>query len=230
MSTFYTERDWSELTHAYGSAEDVPALLARLNSPDKQAREDACSELFGNIWHQGTVYPATVKALPQLIALFRSPDCIDRNSVAILLASIADGDGYYHVHSQLESLRDSYEKSLAGRGSSIAKEIEKESDYLKVIREMSLEVLPLLDPFLDSPDWCTREAVVGALRRYAGHIPHICARLQQRLSIETHEDVRHRIEEALAEIGQAQPSAAPNGGPATPSGNSRATEGPPSVS
>ena len=229
MSTFYTEREWSELTHAYGSAEDVPALLAQLNSPDEQAREAACSELFGNIWHQGTVYPATVKALPHLIALFRSPDCIDRNLVAILLASIADGDGYYHVHSRLESLRDSFEKSLAGRGSSIAKEIEKESDYLKVIREMSLEVLPLLEPFLDSPDWCTREAVVGALRRYAGHIPHICSRLQERLSVETHENVRHRIEEALAEIGQAH-SAAPNGGPATRSTSSGAAEGPPSAS
>src|SRR5262245_55817641 len=99
MSTSYSDKNWSDLTHAYGSAEDVPELLEDLNSADKQTREDACSELFGNIWHQGTVYPATVKALPELIALLRSPDCIDRNLIAALVAKIADGDGYYHVHS-----------------------------------------------------------------------------------------------------------------------------------
>ena len=101
MNNSYTDKEWSELTHAYGSAEDVPALLAQLNAADKQTREDAFSELFGNIWHQGTVYPATVKALSELITLLKSPDCKDRDSVTILVASIADGEGYYHVHSRL---------------------------------------------------------------------------------------------------------------------------------
>ena len=96
---------------------------------------------------------------------------------------------------------------MTDRGSSIAKEIEKEEDYLKVIREMSLEVLPLLEPLLESSDWCIRETVVGVFRRYAEHIPNACRRLEQRLSVETHEDVRERIEEALIEIKQAQQGA-----------------------
>lgn len=208
MRTSYTKKGWSELRHAYGSAEDVPALLVRLNSDDKQVREDALGELFGSIWHQGTVYPATARALQELIALFRSPDCKDHESVIMLIASIADGDGFFHVHRRLDSLREDHERILAERGSSIAKEIQQEADYLKEIRDMSIEVLPLITPFLDSPEWCIRETVVGVFQRYAEHIPDVCIRLEQRLSVETNEDVKQRIYDALAEIKQAQQCAA----------------------
>jgi len=202
MRTSFADKDWAELTHAYGSAEDVPALLVQLNSADEQTREDACSALFGNIWHQGTVYPATVKALRELIILFRSPDCVDRESVAILIASIADGDGFFHAHGQLDELRDVHENILSQQGSSIAMEIEKEAEYLRMIREMSLEVMPLLLPFLDSSNWYVRETVVGVFQRYFEHIPDAYARLEQRLSVEPSEDVRQRIEQALAGIKQ----------------------------
>ena len=106
----YARKDWSELTHAYGSAEDVPNSLADLNSQDEQVRENASSELFATIWHQGTVYPATVKALPELVTLFKSLTCADRDLVAVLLASIASGDGYYHVHTQLDGLEQPLKK------------------------------------------------------------------------------------------------------------------------
>jgi hypothetical protein len=161
-------------------------------------RRNASSELFGNIWHQGTVYPATAKALPELIALFKSPTCIDPDSVAILLASIANGDGYYHVHSQHEKLRATVEEGLRKRGSSIAIEMTKEADYLRVIREMALEFLPLLEPFLDSPNSYTREAVVAAFSRYVGLFPRFKSLLQQRLAIESDEDVKFCIQSALS--------------------------------
>jgi len=51
----FLRANWKDLTRAYGSAEDVPAILADLQSPSASKRENALSELFGNIWHQGTV-------------------------------------------------------------------------------------------------------------------------------------------------------------------------------
>ncbi len=60
------EVDWSAPTHAYGSAEDTPELLRLIASPDAR---DAISELYGSIFHQGTVYPATVAAIPFLAEL-----------------------------------------------------------------------------------------------------------------------------------------------------------------
>ena len=57
---------WADLTHAYGPAEDVPGLLRAAASGDAKASRDAVHELFGNIWHQRTVYRATPYAVPFL--------------------------------------------------------------------------------------------------------------------------------------------------------------------
>ncbi|MET7533353.1 hypothetical protein [Streptomyces goshikiensis] len=58
--------DWSRLTHAYGSAEDIPALLERIAS-------DPASEHWNDLWsalcHQGTVYSASFAALPWLVGV-----------------------------------------------------------------------------------------------------------------------------------------------------------------
>ncbi|MDZ7617237.1 MAG: PBS lyase, partial [Patescibacteria group bacterium] len=66
--------DWASLRHAYGEATDVPGLLSALLSPDPKLREEATCELFGNIWHQGTVYPASAAAVPFLYELLTAPD------------------------------------------------------------------------------------------------------------------------------------------------------------
>jgi hypothetical protein len=50
--------DWARLQHAYGPATDVPGLLRALTVVDRDTREQTLHELFGNIYHQGTVYSA----------------------------------------------------------------------------------------------------------------------------------------------------------------------------
>src|SRR4051812_39521099 len=57
--------DWASLEHAYGSAADVPDLLKQL-SPD--ADGDVWTELWSRLCHQGTIYSASLAALPELIA------------------------------------------------------------------------------------------------------------------------------------------------------------------
>lgn len=52
------------MTHAYGGAGDVPPLVCALYDP--AAVDDALYELHGNVWHQGTVYPATAAVVPFL--------------------------------------------------------------------------------------------------------------------------------------------------------------------
>ncbi|MET7692218.1 hypothetical protein ABZT06_30265 [Streptomyces sp. NPDC005483] len=61
--------DWSLLHHAYGSAEDVPALLRDLASPVETTAAEAEEELWSSIVHQGTVYTATAAAVPFLAGL-----------------------------------------------------------------------------------------------------------------------------------------------------------------
>jgi hypothetical protein len=94
---------WKDLTHAYGSAADVPDLLRLLRtaSPDLQGEDSPLWQLFGNIWHQGTVYEATSYAVPFLIDLAVDRRTPDRVGILSLLAEIANGRSYRVVHGNL---------------------------------------------------------------------------------------------------------------------------------
>ena len=58
-----TSSSWAILTHAYGAADDVPDLLERLRDGD----DEALDSLYGSICHQGSVYPASLAAVPHLV-------------------------------------------------------------------------------------------------------------------------------------------------------------------
>ena len=63
--------DWSQLTHAYGAANDIPGLLAQLSEYPSKSGYD--SEPFFSLWsslcHQGDTYTAAYAAVPHIIAL-----------------------------------------------------------------------------------------------------------------------------------------------------------------
>jgi hypothetical protein len=82
------EVGWAGLSHAYGTAEDVPALLRRAGSAGDGAG-NAISELYGRLFHQGTVYPATGAAVPFLVELARSAPT-RRGEFVWMLGMLAD--------------------------------------------------------------------------------------------------------------------------------------------
>src|SRR6266849_3008472 len=94
---------WNRLTHAYGPAEDVPDLLRRLRTapPEMTGEQSPLWHLFGNIWHQGSVYEATPYAVPFLIELAAHPLVPNRLGILELLAAIATGRSYRDVHGNL---------------------------------------------------------------------------------------------------------------------------------
>lgn len=98
--------DWSSLQHAYGEASDVPDLIRSLAAPDRDARQNAIYELYGNIWHQGTVYEATAYAVPFLIELLQQPEVPDRHEIAVLLREIGTGSSYLDVHGGFDWYRN----------------------------------------------------------------------------------------------------------------------------
>lgn len=89
---------WKDLTHAYGSAADVPELLWELRTSTAFDEGSPLWELFGNIWHQGTVYEATAYAVPFLIELVSNPRTPNRTGILSLLAEIAQGSSYCDSH------------------------------------------------------------------------------------------------------------------------------------
>jgi hypothetical protein len=92
--------DWSNLHHAFGSAADVPGLLRAVAGTDRIASEGALSELFGTVWHQGTVYEASAYAVPFLARIARQAPLSqsDRSMIVALLGGIAGGWSYIEVH------------------------------------------------------------------------------------------------------------------------------------
>ena len=71
------EVNWKKLSHAYGSAEDVPDLLRALASEDGEKREKAYYALYGNVFHQGTRWEASPHVIPflyELLADEKTPD------------------------------------------------------------------------------------------------------------------------------------------------------------
>jgi hypothetical protein len=95
--------DWGRLTHAYGEAGNVPAMLRALASEDRDTRENALDGLFWTIHHQGTIYDATAPAVPFLLGLVARPEVRDRHRILDLLEAIAGGYGYVQVHGRYDS-------------------------------------------------------------------------------------------------------------------------------
>src|SRR4051812_40379348 len=57
---------WGELTHAYGEASDIPALLRRLKTapPPTDYRSEPWFTLWSALCHQNDVYIASYAAIP----------------------------------------------------------------------------------------------------------------------------------------------------------------------
>lgn len=82
--------DWAGLKHNYGSAEDVPGLLRRCGGPNPDDADDASSELFNLLFHQGGwVCSAASAALPFALRLAATPQVPSRCAMLELVAMLA---------------------------------------------------------------------------------------------------------------------------------------------
>ncbi len=88
MLTGIEEVDWASLGHAYGPADDVPALLRGLASADPAEREAGLDGMYGAVHHQGDVYDSTLACIPFLLELVADPVVQDRGGIVELLTSI----------------------------------------------------------------------------------------------------------------------------------------------
>ena len=82
--------EWSSLQHAYGSAADVPELLARAETESREGNEpdSAWFELWSALCHQGDSFSASYAAVPFLIRIAQLPSYADRYDPLLLAASI----------------------------------------------------------------------------------------------------------------------------------------------
>ncbi|WP_051275041.1 hypothetical protein [Cellulomonas sp. URHD0024] len=101
--------DWQAVRDVYGSAADIPALLRDAASTnDWDAR--AWQELWGRLYHQGSVAPASYVALPALaeIAASRADVALDP-ALFLAAAIISSNDG----PPEIDGVRGRYAAELA---------------------------------------------------------------------------------------------------------------------
>ena len=82
---------WSKLTHAYGTAEDIPEYLRKLSSDDPDVLKRTFTHLYNCLYHQSTIYEASVAAIPFLIDLLQEK-IKSKASIIHLLSHLAHGD------------------------------------------------------------------------------------------------------------------------------------------
>jgi len=171
-------------------------LLRALASSDEKRRTAAVKELFGNIWHQGTVYSATAAAVPFLYELLSGTDVTTRADIAGLLASIAAGNGYLEIHA-VGQFRETWRSILAKKGKSLDEEIVREkAETLEIRRAAGARLLDLV-PYLRDPESENRLAVAEALGCYPYHRERTLPALRSAASSETDEEVSEAIAKSI---------------------------------
>jgi hypothetical protein len=81
---------WYKLEHAYGNAFDVPKEIRRLTSTDCETQLAALERLCGTIYHQGSIFPATVPAVAALLEILANTSLANRDRIAQLFMHIAE--------------------------------------------------------------------------------------------------------------------------------------------
>jgi HEAT repeat protein len=81
---------WGALSHAYGPADAIPEVIRAVASADEDEADAAVDELFGSVFHQGTVFSAAVAAVPFIAELALAPEVHHRSLLVYLLGAMAD--------------------------------------------------------------------------------------------------------------------------------------------
>ena len=129
--------NWQDLSHAYGSAEDVPRYLRALLSEDESEWDEAFTFFFQSVWHQGTVYSVTAHVIPFLVELLTVETVIHREGILYLLEALSNGSSYAEVHYHLDP--ELADEIYAGQGTDYDSQLRLERSYVVSARNAVLE-------------------------------------------------------------------------------------------
>ncbi|WP_335935651.1 PBS lyase [Streptomyces sp. PTD5-9] len=176
------EVDWASMEHAYGPADDVPAMLRGLASDDPVVREAALDGMYGAVHHQGEVYACTLACIPFLFELVVDPGVQDRGSIVELLTSIGGID-----------LDEDDEDEIA------EEEIEGAANYAMAATAVTAGAGVFCELMADE-DPGVRLAVPPALAGLHSRPLRVLALLRERLPVEPSEEVRLALVEAAGRV------------------------------
>ena len=162
-------------------------------------RADAVRDLFGTIYHQGTIFDATAPAVSYLYSIMKSLDQNEAHEKANLIAYIATGNGFYSRSApMMPDLEVPWQQQLAKRGTTLEAERDRVSLHRPVREAVSEHLLSLL-PFLSSCNPEHRQQIAIALGRFPEHAESVPVLLAQ-LAVEPRHRVRYHINHSINRI------------------------------
>lgn len=188
---------WADLEHAYGSAADVPDLLRKLLDRNPKVRSKVLWALYGNVFHQGTRYPATPYVIPFLIEMCASPAVRNRGDLLSFWGSLITG--YFSIQ----------ERPCWGDGQRIywggeVQKTEKDDPYTEALHKIYRESLKghkLLCDLLANKEEGVRAGAAWVLACLPTKAGASVPKLRARLRVEPSGWVRAAIAFALGELG-----------------------------
>lgn len=178
------EINWAELSHAYGSAIDVPQQLLDLASAHGDVRANAISALYGNIFHQGERYEPAVYAIPFLFELLESETVQDKHEIIDLLLSLAMGYEDEYLPAGFDPQRAREQLQRHAKGAQAREETFFWHRYAAAMDcyEAVLDHLYVFQRFSRSQIAAERQSAIYALAwfpdRASGSIAHILTALR----------------------------------------------------
>lgn len=189
--------DWTSVCDAYGPATDVPAFIRAMASIESTHRDYAMQALFQTIWHQGTIYSASAKAVPFLLKLLEADGPHDKSAVAILLAELADGQPSFHRCEDNPEEAARWREILAKSNRSLDDELAAGRVYHADIREQIYAQLDLLYPFLRDENPEVRQSIAVAIGSYSQVVARVLPDLKEALDQESDKYVRETLEKII---------------------------------
>lgn len=155
------DTDWDSLEHAYGSAADAPAELARLLSEDAALCGEALAYLDAAVLHQGTIYSVTAPIALFVAGILDDPRTLASCESALpwdererpLRAALLDWLGSVAESAAYQELEPDGEED----------EWDEGAQAVQACRAARPDLYACVAPFLDNADSTVRQAAVGAV-------------------------------------------------------------------
>ena len=149
--------NWAAVRHCYGPALDTPTHLEALLSDDATTREAAMGGLWDTLTHQGTVYEATLYAIPFLLKLLRAQTVQGKAEILDLLVCVTHGNFPDHYVVEEKRLLSEIDTPEARQ------EVAQRRGWVHQIQVAVSEGRDTYLLLLADPDIAVRQSALGAL-------------------------------------------------------------------
>lgn len=169
--------DWDKLKHAYGKATDIPRYIENLRSNDSEILKKTFAHLYNCLYHQGTIYEASVATIPFMIDLLTEDNINRKPSIIRFLSHLSHGD---YLKSYNLGIWDQAARSEVIKGFPIFLELLDDEDWQVQIQAVAIlsysprfskdKATLILDRLLNKLSVEEHELVISAILTGLGYI------------------------------------------------------------